>query len=68
MEQARRLSFDALLDVPIAAKAKLLERLDRLRRAGDWEDLGCSLFDVVSRCHGEAEARGRLDALDSQLG
>jgi hypothetical protein len=64
---ARGLCVDALVDVPIAAKCALLERLPHLRRAGDWQDMRCSLFDVLSRCHGEAIARNRMVSIDGLL-
>jgi len=58
----------ALADVPMAAKSALLERLPYLRRVGDWQDMRCSLFDVLSRCHGEAIARTRMVSIDGSLG
>ena len=67
MTLARSLCLDALVDVPIAAKAALLERLPQLRRAGDWQDMRCSLFDVLSQRHGEAIARTRVARLDGLL-
>ena len=67
LDAVRRLSLACLADVPRADQASLLHRLDRMRRASDVPDLRCALFDVVSRFHGEAVARERVDALDEQL-
>jgi hypothetical protein len=67
LEAVRRLCLASLTDVPRADQASLLHRLDRMRRASDVPDLRCALFDVVSRFHGEAIARERIDALDGEL-
>lgn len=67
MEHARSLALDALMDVPIPGKVTLLDRIDRLRRTGDWQDLRCRRFDVLSRCHGEQATRARLNKIDDLL-
>ena len=59
--------FSLLVDVPASDRKVMLQRLDRMRRADDMEQLRRAMFDVIERFHGEATALERLILLDGRL-
>jgi len=64
----RELCFALLIDVPVSDRKAMLEQLERMRRRDDLWHLRGALFDTISRFHGEAVARSRIDELDERLG
>jgi hypothetical protein len=67
IERVRRACLEMIEDVPSWNKQGLVWRIRNLRRHADVPDLKPQLFELVSRHHGEREARNRINRLDSQL-
>ena len=67
IDALRNLCLELLADVPVVDRKTMLQRLEKMRRADDVWHLRSALFDTISRAHGEATARERLEALDQQL-
>jgi hypothetical protein len=67
IEKVRKLCLEVIDDVPSWNKQGLVWRITHLRRHADVPELKPHLFEMVSRYHGEREARTRINRLDSQL-
>lgn len=67
IERVRKVCLEVIEDVPAWNKQGLVWRIRNLRRHADVPELKPQMFELVSRHHGEREARNRISRLDSQL-
>jgi hypothetical protein len=67
IENLRVLCMQILQDIPTPACAKVLARLEKMRRPDDVWYLRTELFGVISQYHGEFIARSRIGSLDAQF-